>query len=138
MYADVPLYGRYWPRPDDFRVDFQHVNSQNRHSAEYWASVIGLCTEEIRIYPADEGGRDVFALGSVIVKSSHIHAREGAARMEIDFSYADANEIRAIDLAKKVLKGVRVPKIYFAGKVLTPALHCRPCDSHLFRLMVVK
>jgi hypothetical protein len=60
MYADVPFYGRYYPKHDDFRVDFQHVNSQTEDSLRYWASVVTLCTEEIRIYPADEGGRDVF------------------------------------------------------------------------------
>ncbi|PGH09162.1 hypothetical protein GX51_00916 [Blastomyces parvus] len=117
LYADVPLYGRYCPKPDDFRVDLQHVNSQTTDSLRYWASVVSLCTKEIRIYPADEGGRDVFALGSVIVKSSHLHAREGAQYTEIDFSYADANELRAIALAKTVLKDVKVPEIYFAGKI---------------------
>lgn len=72
-YADVPFYGRYFPRPDDFRVDLQHVNSQSAASLQYWVSVVDLCNESVRIYPADEGGRDVFALGSVIVKSSHLH-----------------------------------------------------------------
>jgi nucleoid-associated protein YgaU len=86
MYADVPFYGRYYPRPDDFRVDLQHVNSQTTDSLRYWASVVRLCTEDIRIYPADEGGRDVFALGSVIVKSSHLHASKGDQCTEIDFS----------------------------------------------------
>ena len=138
IYADVPLYGRYCPKPDDFRVDFQHINSQTTDSVRYWASVIKLCTEEIRIYPADEGGRDVFALGGVIVKSSHLHARDGTTCMEIDFSYADANEIQAIALAKTALKGVRVPEIYFAGKVFAPAFRCRLCDSRLLRLMVAK
>lgn len=118
LYADVPCYGRYCPKHDDFRVDPQHVNSQTADSLRYWARVLSLCTEEIRIYPADGGGRDVFALGSVIVKSSHLHAREGAEYPEIDFSYADANERRAIALAKAVLKDVKVPRIYFAGKVL--------------------
>lgn len=99
------------------------LNSQTTDSLRYWASVVSLCTEEIRIYPADEGGRDVFALGCVIVKSSHLHAREGAQYMEIDFSYADANELRAIALAKTVLKDVKVPEIYFTGKVLRPACH---------------
>ncbi|CAL5872490.1 uncharacterized protein PFLUO_LOCUS6754 [Penicillium psychrofluorescens] len=117
LYADVLFYGRYCPKPDDFRVDLQHVNSHTTESLRYWASVVSLCTEEIRIYPADEGGRDVFALGSVIVKSSHLHAREGAQYTEIDFSYADANEVQAIALAKTVLKDVKVPEIYFAGKV---------------------
>lgn len=109
LYADVPLYGRYSPKPDDFRVDPQRTNSQS-----YWASVIELCNESIRIYPADEGGRDVFALGSVIVKSSHLHDTQ-----EKDYSYADTNEIHAIAIAKDLFKDtIRVPEIYFAGKVL--------------------
>jgi hypothetical protein len=82
-------------------------------SLQYWESVVSLCTKTNRIYPADEGGRDVFALGSVIVKSSHLH------HDEIDFSYADANEVQAIALAKTVLRNVRVPEIYFAGRVLS-------------------
>ena len=130
LYADVPFYGRYCPKPDDFRVDFQHVNSQTTDSLRYWASVISLCTEDHRIYPADEGGRDVFALGSVIVKSSHLHAREGAQCTEIDFSYADANEVRAIALAKTALKDVKAPNIYFAGKVLTLAISLSGLTTH--------
>lgn len=107
LYADVPLYGRYTPKPDDFQVDLQHINSQ-----EYWASVIEICNESVRIYPADEGGRDAFALGSVI-KSSHLHDTQ-----EIDYSYADANEVGAIAIAKDIFKDtIRVPEIYFAGKV---------------------
>lgn len=122
LYADIPLYGRYYPKPDDFRVDPQHVNSPATDSLRYWASVVRRCTDENRIYPADEGGRDVFVLGSVIVKSSHLHPREGATYPEIDFSYADANEIEAIGLAKIVLKDIQVPEIYFAGKVPIPAI----------------
>lgn len=122
LYADVPFYGRYCPKLDDFRVDLQHVNSQTGDSMRYWASVVSLCTEDTQIYPAGEGGRDVFALGTVIVKSSHLHGRKGEAT-EIDYSYADANETQAISLAKSVLKNVRVPEIYFAGKVSTPSIH---------------
>ncbi|KAJ5712080.1 hypothetical protein N7488_006236 [Penicillium malachiteum] len=117
LYADVPLYGRYYPKPDDFRVDLQHVNSQTPDSLKYWASIITLCTEENQIYPADTGGRDVFALGNMIVKSSHLHALEDDQPPEIDFSYADQNGCQAIALAKTVLHDVKVPIIYFAGKV---------------------
>ncbi|KAJ5404002.1 hypothetical protein N7509_003873 [Penicillium cosmopolitanum] len=113
IYADVPLYSRYYPKPDDFRVNFQHINSQTTDSA----SIISLCTEEIQIYPANERGRDIFALRGMIVKSSHLHARNGTTCIEINYSYADANEIRAITLAKTALNGVRVPEIYFAGKI---------------------
>ncbi len=120
-YADLPFYGRYFPRPTDFRVDLQHVNSQDAESRQYWASVVGLCNESIRIYPADEGGRDVFALGSVMVKSSHLHKPTNGQHAEIDYSYADANEVEAVAIAKSVLNGVRVPEIYFAGKVFIPS-----------------
>ncbi|KFY47627.1 hypothetical protein V496_10526 [Pseudogymnoascus sp. VKM F-4515 (FW-2607)] len=117
-YADVPLYGRrYLPREGDFRVDPQHVNSLTIASLQYWASVLELCNESLRIYPADEGGRDVFALGSVIVKSSHLHDLGNDQIKEIDFSYADNNEVQAIAIAKSILKDVRVPDIFFVGKV---------------------
>lgn len=117
-YADVPFYGRYFPKQDDFRIDPQHVNSQSTASLQYWASVVDLCNESVRIYPADEGGRDVFALGSVIVKLSHLHNPENGQHTEINFSYADANELQAVAIAKNILKDVRVPEIFFSGKVL--------------------
>lgn len=111
-YADVPLYGRYLPKSDDFRIDPQHLNSQSEDSRRYWASVLALCTEANQIYPADDNGRDVFALGSVIVKSSHLHEHP-----EIDYVYADANETQATDIARSALNGVQIPNIYFSGKV---------------------
>lgn len=113
LYADVPLYGRYRPKPGDFCVKPEHIGSQSSDATQYWESVVSLCDESTRIYPADEGGRDVFALGSVIVKSSHLHDTP-----EIDYSFADANEVEAISIAKNVLGNIRVPKIYFAGKVM--------------------
>lgn len=122
-YADVPFYGRYFPKPDDFRVDLQHVNSQSEESLRYWASVIYRCDESIRIYPADDGGRDVFALGSVIVKSSHLHKPRDGKQADIDYSYVDANEVQAIAIAKGILKDIKVPEIYFSGKVLSFS-HC--------------
>ncbi|KAJ6031689.1 hypothetical protein N7540_002421 [Penicillium herquei] len=117
LYADVPLYGRYYPKPEDFRVDLHHVNSQTSESLKYWSSVVNLCTEQNQTYPAETGGRDVFALGSVIVKSSHLHALEDRSCPEIDFSYADANETQAIALANPVLHGLKVPEIYFSGNI---------------------
>lgn len=122
-YADVPLYGRYSPKPDDFRVHLQQTKSQ-----PYWTSVIELCNESVRIYPADEGGRDVFALGSVIVKPNHLHDTK-----EIDYSYADANEVHAIDVARDLFKDtIREPEIYFAGKIC--GLFCfTPSMMHTFQ-----
>lgn len=121
-YLDVPLYGRYCPKLDDFRVDRQRVNSQSTDSLQYWASVVKLCDDLVRIYPAGEGGRNVFAVGSVIIKSSHLRTGRDAQYPEIDYSYADSNELQAISIAKTALKDVRVPEIYFAGKVLNSCL----------------
>ncbi|KAJ5551249.1 hypothetical protein N7461_005947 [Penicillium sp. DV-2018c] len=117
LYSDLPLYGRYRPKPDDFRIDRQHVNSHSADSLAYWASIIDLCDQSARIYPADDGGRDVFALGSIIIKSSHLHTPRSTKYTEIDYSYADANEIQAIAIAKNVLKDVKLPEIYFTGKI---------------------
>lgn len=123
LYADLPLYGRYRPKPDDFRIDIQHVNSQSTDSLKYWASVVDLCNESVRIYP-DERGRDVFAIGSIIIKSGHLHSHGSGQFTDTCYSYADENEIQAVALAKKALKDVRVPEIYFAGKVrVLPILH---------------
>ncbi|CAI7672431.1 unnamed protein product [Penicillium palitans] len=117
LYADLPLYGRYSPKPDDFCIDIQHVNSQSTDSLQYWASVLDLCNESVRIYPGDEDSRDVFALGSVIIKSRHLHTQKSTEYVEIGYSYADANEVQAIAIAKDVLKNVKVPDIYFNGKI---------------------
>ena len=110
-YADLPFYGRYHPMPDDLCVDKRHVNSSSPESLQYWATVLDLCAESNMIYPADEG-RDVFAVGTVIVKSSHRHKDA-----KIDYTYADANEVQAIAIAKSVRKGVKVPEVYGAGQV---------------------
>ncbi|KAG8354434.1 hypothetical protein FVEN_g7764 [Fusarium venenatum] len=116
-YADVPLYGRYLPTSDDFQPDPKHANSGSDDSLEYWASVLELCNTSNRIYQGLEGARDVFALGSVIVKSSHLHTELQGKRASRDFSYADANEVKATDLARTVLKDIKIPTIYFANKI---------------------
>ena len=116
-YADVPLYGRYSPSPTDFTPDTQHVNSTAPESIEYWSTVLQRCTESNRIYENRDGGRDVFALGGVIVKSSHLHQTLEGRKAHRNYSYADANEVEAIHLAGQVLGPVRVPRIYFAAKV---------------------
>ncbi|QPG94031.1 hypothetical protein C2857_004216 [Epichloe festucae Fl1] len=116
-YSDIPLYGRYLPASDDFQPDPKHTNSVSEDSLKYWASVLDLCNTSNRIYEGLEGARDVFALGSVIIKSSHLHARLQGRRASRDFSYADANEVKATALARSVLKDVKIPIVYFASKI---------------------
>ncbi|KAG5974653.1 hypothetical protein E4U55_008124 [Claviceps digitariae] len=117
LYSDIPLYGRYLPASEDFQPDSKHINSASEDSLKYWTSVLDLCDTSNRIYEGLEGARDVFALGSVIIKSTHLHARLQGRRASRDFSYADANEVKATALARTVLKDVKVPIIYFAGKI---------------------
>lgn len=116
-YADVPLYGRYYPRSTDFKPDAKHINSTTPESLDYWSTVLAQCTEVNRIYESDEGGRDVFALGGVIVKSSHLKGTHEGRRSHRDYSYADANEVEAIRLAREILDDIKVPQVYFAAKV---------------------
>ncbi|OTB19028.1 hypothetical protein K445DRAFT_382086 [Daldinia sp. EC12] len=113
---DVPLYGRYSPRPTDFKPDAKHINSTTPESLNYWTTVLAQCTEHNRIYENDEDGRNVFALGSVIIKSSHLKANPEGRRIHRDYSYADANEVEAIHLTKKILGNIKVPQVYFASK----------------------
>ena len=113
-YSDVPFYGRYYPLEDDFHVDLEHIESDSEASLQYWESVLAKCDDSVRIYPAGEGGRDVFALGSVIVKSSHLHPK---GEQETDYSFADANEVAATALARGILGDIHVPKMHFAGRL---------------------
>ena len=112
LYGDIPHFGRYLPRPNDFKPDAQYIQSTTPEAIAYWTSVLGKCTPEERIYENETGGRDVFALGGVIVKSSHLKDEPGR-----DYTLADANEVAAITLARTVLGSIRTPDIYFAGKV---------------------
>ncbi|KAL4801491.1 hypothetical protein BDV18DRAFT_167327 [Aspergillus unguis] len=112
LYADIPHYGRYRPKPGDFRVQPEHIGSHSSSSMQYWESVVDICNESTRIYPADECGRDVFTLGNLIIKSSHLHNTQ-----EINYLFTDANEVGAIHIAEKVLQNIRVPEIYFTGKI---------------------
>ena len=111
-----PFYGRYLPQPDDFQPDPKHINSTSSESIKYWTTVLEQCDESNRLYENYEGNRDVFALGSVIVKSSHLLEVPGGRECR-DYSLVDANEVQAIALARKVLGDVRVPEICFAAKV---------------------
>ncbi|KAG6054061.1 hypothetical protein E4U17_004114 [Claviceps sp. LM77 group G4] len=58
----------------------------------------------VRLDPAFEGGRDVFALGTIVVDSSHLHNPGQSPPAERDYSYADANEVQAIAIARSILK----------------------------------
>ncbi|CEJ83009.1 hypothetical protein VHEMI03043 [[Torrubiella] hemipterigena] len=100
------------PKDDDFHVGLRFANSASDELLTYWNSVVVLCTPDISIYRADDGGRDVFALGTVIVKSSHLHAEE-----ESDWTFSDANESKAMEIAKKLLLDIKLPETYFAGKI---------------------
>ena len=83
----------------------------------YWTSVVQRCDASTRLYENDFGGRDVFALGTVIVKSSHLHSTASRSK-ERDYSFADRNEVAATARAREVLPpSVKVPAIYFADKV---------------------
>ncbi len=120
-YRDTPSYGRFLPRPDDFTPDPAYVNSTTPEALRYWAAVLERCSPSNRVYENDDGGRDVFALGSVIIKSSHLHASVAGRRACRDYSLADANEVAATALVRALTTtDVQVPEFYFSSKVPSP------------------
>lgn len=125
-YADIPLYGRYGPAVYDFKPQLEHINSTSSQSLRYWEEVLSRCDDSNLVYKneSDDDGRDVFALGSVIIKSGHLHKTPTR-----DYSYNDANEVAAVAIAQKPLAklGIKAPEIYFTGKV---------CASCLFLLQL--
>ncbi|KAK2733103.1 hypothetical protein FQN57_002314 [Myotisia sp. PD_48] len=117
LYSDIPSYGRYYPQADDFVPDPKHIRSTTPESLVYWQSVLELCDTKAQIYDNPDGGRDVFALGSIIVKSSHLKPILSGRRSTRDYSLADANEIKATELARSILPDLIIPEIYFSGKI---------------------
>ncbi|KAI1411209.1 hypothetical protein F5Y13DRAFT_165947 [Hypoxylon sp. FL1857] len=115
LYANVPIYGRYKPCPDDFVPSPPPGPSTNDDVIRYWERVIlDKCTQANRMYEV-EGWRDVFALGSVIVMSSHLSVKPP----EKEHALRDANDQAAIAVVGDCLRevGVQVPTVYFQGKI---------------------
>jgi len=116
-YINEPFFGRYLPQSDDFKPDLdEHIHSTSPESLAYWTSVLERCNDTTILFDNPWGGRDVFAVGSLIIKSSH--RKNGVGR---DYLCSDLNEVEAAALAQNILRDVdvKVPNIYFAGKVLS-------------------
>jgi len=114
-YADIPFYGRYKPCSGEFVPNPPPGHSASDAVIRYWEGIIlDQCTLANRMY-GFEGWRDIFALGNVIIKSSHLSATPPVR----DFAMSDANEPVAIGLAAGCLRelGIQVPTIHFQGKV---------------------
>jgi hypothetical protein len=114
--GEAPGFGRYGPREDDFRPNPEHFLSGSAESLAYWSSVLDMCNESNRIVEGYEGGRDVFAVGGIVVKSAHLQPERQGRRAARDYSFSDANEVAAISLVRELAPDLRVPQIYFSGK----------------------
>jgi hypothetical protein len=115
-YTREPLYGRYLPKDDDIRPNVKYIRSKTPEALDYWASILRYCNPSIRLHESIEGRRDVFALGGMIIKSSHLN---GLTNISVgrNFFYDDMNEVEAIRLMNESLPHIKVPEIYFNGKV---------------------
>ncbi|KAI1136792.1 hypothetical protein F5Y05DRAFT_104355 [Hypoxylon sp. FL0543] len=108
-------YGRYKPSPGDFVPDPPSGPSRDQDVIRYWERVIReKCTEANRMYSV-EGWRDVFGLGTVIVKSSHLSAKP----LDEDFATRDANHREATLTVGYFLarSNYQVPNVLFQGKI---------------------
>ncbi|KAK6498282.1 hypothetical protein TWF506_004521 [Arthrobotrys conoides] len=116
LYADVPLYGRYLPRENDFRPKADHIRSSTPESLRYWESVLKQLDSSTLLYKdPDDDTRDIFAFGNIIVKSSHM---KSTLPMR-GYSLCDENEFAATTVVRDCLNrmGIEVPKILFVGKI---------------------
>ncbi|KAK6344571.1 hypothetical protein TWF718_006531 [Orbilia javanica] len=115
-YADVPLYGRYLPQENDFHPETCHIRSFTPEALSYWKSILERLDSSNLLYedPSDDG-RDIFALGRIIIKSSHMKHKMPVRQ----YSVSDQNELAATALVRDTLNrmGVEVPEILFLGKV---------------------
>ncbi|KAI0837246.1 kinase-like domain-containing protein [Hypoxylon sp. FL0890] len=114
-YSDSLLYGRYKPCASDFVPNPPPGPSTSDDVIRYWERVIlDKCTQANRMYEMD-GYRDTFAVGSIIVKSGHLHSKP----LNRVNALGDANEVAAIALAGDFCRklGIQVPTILFQGKI---------------------
>ncbi|KAM0519560.1 hypothetical protein ACHAPE_003737 [Trichoderma viride] len=114
LYYDLPLYGRYNPSPQDFKTLEKYCNSSTQEGLQYWTGVVDKCDATCYVYENPFGGRDVFALGSIIVKSCHLGTQDDGPESSRDYSITDKNEVAAIQLVPSIIPG---PRIYFSGKL---------------------
>ena len=110
LYTDRPLYGRYEPHPDDFVPDPE----RRQDDLEYWESVLERCSEENRI-SSIPGRRETFAVGSIIVGSSHLQYPKDYPT--INYLARDRNEVKALSMMREEFANYKVPKIWFQGHV---------------------
>ncbi|KAL1640035.1 COMPASS (complex proteins associated with Set1p) component [Diplodia intermedia] len=137
-FRDLPHYGRYAPSPADFQPCASHILSTKPASIRYWEDVLTThCNADtLMLSPVDDAepdnntssssvalGRWIFAVGGCIIKTNHLAP---PTRRRRDYSRVDANEVAALALVRKHVvdaggseaEGVRVPRVYFAGRLL--------------------
>ncbi|KKY18611.1 putative aminoglycoside phosphotransferase [Diplodia seriata] len=137
-FRDLPHYGRYAPSPTDFQPCASHILSTTPASIRYWEDVLTThCNADtLMLSPVDDAepdnntssssvalGRWIFAVGGCIIKTNHLAP---PTRRRRDYSRVDANEVAALALVRKYVvdaggneaEGVRVPRVYFAGRLL--------------------
>ena len=110
QFVDLPLYGRYKATPEEFKVN----EERGQEDIEYWESVLAKCSEDNKILNVP-GKQDIFAVGNVIVRSSHI--QDPKYHPIDDRRVRDLNEIDALEIVKQHFPKIPIPKVYFHGTV---------------------
>ncbi|KAJ5234995.1 uncharacterized protein N7469_004163 [Penicillium citrinum] len=113
--AQSPQYGRYAPHASDFTPRYQTWHQSDPDINTYWREIAQkYSTPEYSLNLS--GPRDVFAVGSVIIRVDHEAAHDGAAEW---YSCANANELSASRKMEEPLRevGVTVPVVHFCGTI---------------------
>ncbi|GBF63660.1 Set1 complex component [Trichophyton mentagrophytes] len=97
---------------ESFCPDARHILSTSPESIEYWEAILDRCNTSTRITKPSIGGRDVFVIGNITVKSDHLDPGGGSG-----YHLLDANEVAAVKLVKDAIPGIQVPQTYFNSKI---------------------
>lgn len=121
-----PLCGRYQPHKDDYQIDPKNLGSTTPAAIWDWDSLLDtVSTKNLVSSPATVANplkRNTYALGSVVVKTNRcgIDANDEDFPVKVvtrDFSFCDENEALATGIVRHRFPELRVPKVYFNGKV---------------------
>ncbi|EGD97153.1 hypothetical protein TESG_04567 [Trichophyton tonsurans CBS 112818] len=80
---------------ESFCPDARHILSTSPESIKYWEAILDLCNTSTRITKPSIGGRDVFVIGNITVKSGHLDPGGGSG-----YHLLDANEVAAVKWSK--------------------------------------
>lgn len=110
--AQATGQSEYCPQDNDFTPNPVYIRSTDSTSLEYWESVLDQCVPETRLNAPKPGKRDIYGVGSLVIKYGH-----NSLGSTGDYSFLDENEETAVGLAAEALPELQLPKYYLRTRI---------------------